>query len=272
MKPIPTRNSVPTTPRLTIHQFAVVHPDAKLGRGVEIGPFCIVGPDVVIGDGTKLLSNVIVNGHTVIGRDNEIHPFAVIGAASQDKKYRGETSYVRIGNGNVLREYVTIHRGTGAQTETTIGDNNLLLAYVHIAHNCRIGNRVVMSNGAQLAGHVLVGDGANIGGMTGVHQFVRVGRMAMIGGMSRVVKDIPPFVLVEGNPTVVYGLNTVGLKRVNTSAETLAELKEAYRILYRSNLNLTSALERLCDMVHTEEGRELVAFLQEQTDRGILKR
>ncbi len=272
MKPLPTRNSVPTGPRLSIHSFAVVHPDAKLGRGVEIGPFCIVGPDVTIGDRTKLLANVIVNGHTIIGRDNEIHPFAVIGAASQDKKYRGEVSYVRIGDHNVLREYVTIHRGTGAQTETVIGNNNLLLAYVHIAHNCRIGDGVVMSNGAQLAGHVLVSDGANIGGMTGVHQFVRVGRMAMIGGMSRVVKDIPPFVLVEGNPTVVYGLNTVGLKRVNISPESLADLKEAYRVLYRSNLNLSSALERLRDIVRSDEGRELLAFLQEQTDRGILKR
>jgi UDP-N-acetylglucosamine acyltransferase len=272
MKPVPARTSLPAGPRLSLHSFAVVHPEAKLGRGVEIGPFCVVGPHVVIGEGTKLLSNVIVNGHTIIGRENEIHPFAVIGAASQDKKYRGEISYVRIGDGNVLREYVTIHRGTGAETETIIGNNNLLLAYVHIAHNCRIGNRVVMSNGAQLAGHVLVGDGANIGGMSGVHQFVRIGRMAMIGGMSRVVKDIPPFVLVEGNPTVVYGLNTVGLKRSNLSAESLAELKDAYRILYRSNLNLTNALERLRDMVRTEEGRELVAFLQEETDRGILKR
>jgi UDP-N-acetylglucosamine acyltransferase len=272
MKAVPTRSPAPGSTRVSIHSFAVVHPDAKLGRGVEIGPFCVVGPNVVIGDGTKLLSNVIVNGNTVIGKENEIHPFAVIGAASQDKKYRGEVSYVRIGDNNVLREYVTIHRGTGAQTETVIGDQNLLLAYVHIAHNCRIGNRVIMSNGAQLAGHVAVGDGANIGGMTGVHQFVRIGRMAMVGGMSRVVKDIPPFVLVEGNPTVVYGLNTVGLKRHNISAESLAELKEAYRILYRSNLNLTTALERLRESVRTDEGHELIAFLEEQTDRGILKR
>jgi UDP-N-acetylglucosamine acyltransferase len=272
MKPLPARAQVQGSARVAIHSFAVVHPDAKLGRGVEIGPFCVVGPNVSIGDGTKLLSNVIVNGNTSIGKENEIHPFAVIGAASQDKKYRGEISYVRIGDNNVLREYVTIHRGTGAQTETVIGNQNLLLAYVHIAHNCRIGSRVVMSNGAQLAGHVIVGDGANIGGMTGVHQFVRIGRMAMIGGMSRVVKDIPPFVLVEGNPTVVYGLNTVGLKRVNIAPESLVELKEAYRTLYRSNLNLTNALAQLRDTISTEEGRELLAFLQEQTDRGILKR
>ncbi len=274
MKPLPTPGTAPTPPpaRTAIHALAVVHPNAKLGRAVEIGPFCIVGANVSIGDGTRLIANVIVNGHTTIGRHNEIHPFSVIGAASQDKKYRGEVSYVRIGDRNVIREYVTINRGTGSGSETVIGDDNLLLAYVHVAHNCRIGNRVVMSNCAQLAGHVLVGDNATIGGLVGVHQFVRIGRMAMIGGMSRVVKDIPPFVLVEGNPTVIYGLNTVGLKRANVPPETMAELKEAYRILYRSNLSLTHALDKLRTMVRTPEGRELVAFLQEETDRGILKR
>lgn len=272
MRTLGAPNSVPTRHALHAHALAVVHPDAKLGRDVEIGPFCVVGAHVKIGDGTRLLSNVIVNGHTVIGRDNEIHPFAVVGNASQDKKYRGEVSYVRIGDRNVIREYVTINRGTGAGTETVIGSDNHLLAYTHIAHNCRIGNGVVMSNCAQLAGHITVGDGATIGGLVGVHQFVRIGRMAMIGGMSRVVKDIPPFVLVEGNPTVVYGLNVVGLKRANTSAESLTELKEAYRILYRSNLGHSEALERLRTTLQTHEGKELLAFLEEQTDRGILKR
>lgn len=262
----------PQLAAFSVHPFAVVHPDARLGRGVEIGPFCIVGESAKIGDGTKLLSNVVINGHTIIGKDNEIHPFTVIGTASQDKKYRGEVSYVRIGDRNVVREFVTINRGTGVDSDTIIGNDNHLLAYVHIAHNCRIGNRVVMSNGAQLAGHVIVGDGANIGGMVGVHQFVRIGRMAMIGGMSRVVKDIPPFMLVEGHPTSVYGLNTIGLKRNNLSAQSLAELKEAHRILYRSNHNLSTALERLREITHTEEGRELIAFLQEETDRGVLKR
>ncbi len=266
------RDAVARQASVSIHPLAIVHPDARLGRGVEIGPFCLVGEKARIGDGTKLLSNVIVNGQTIIGRDNEIHPFAVIGGPSQDKKYRGEVSYVRVGDRNVIREYVTINRGTGAESETVVGDDNHLLANVHIAHNCRIGNRVVMSNVASLAGHVTVGDSANIGGMVGVHQFVRIGRMAMIGGKSRVVKDIPPFMLVEGNPTTVYGLNTVGLKRNNLSAEVLAELKEAHRILYRSNLNLSTALERLQDKMRTEEGRELIAFLQEETDRGILKR
>ena len=266
------RDAVATHASVSIHPLAVVHPDAQLGRGVEVGPFCLVGENARIGDGTKLLANVIVSGHTAIGKDNEIHPFAVIGGPSQDKKYRGEVSYVRVGDRNVIREYVTINRGTGAESSTIVGDDNHLLANVHIAHNCRIGNRVVMSNVASLAGHVTVDDGANIGGMVGVHQFVRIGRMAMIGGKSRVVKDIPPFMLVEGNPTTVYGLNTVGLKRANLPADVLAELKEAHRILYRSNLNLSTALERLRDKMRSNEGRELIAFLQEETDRGILKR
>jgi UDP-N-acetylglucosamine acyltransferase len=271
MRPFHKRDSVASQAPLFIHPLAVVHPDAQLGRGVEVGPFCLVGESAKIGDGTKLLSNVVVNGHTVIGRDNEIHSFTVIGASSQDKKYRGEVSWVRIGDRNVIREFVTINRGTGVDSDTVIGDDNHLLAYVHIAHNCRIGNRVVMSNLAQLAGHVSVGDNANIGGMVGVHQFVRIGRMAMVGGMSKVVKDIPPFMLVEGNPTTAYGLNMVGLKRNNLSAESLAELKEAHRVLYRSNHNLSTALERLREMMRTDEGRELIAFLQEETDRGILK-
>jgi len=266
------RDAVTAHASVFIHPMAVVHPDARLGPGVEVGPFCLIGEKARIGEGTRLLSNVVVTGPTVIGRDNEIHPFAVIGGASQDKKYRGEISYVRVGDRNVIREYVTINRGTGADSETVVGDDNHLLAGVHIAHNCRIGNRVVMSNIASLAGHVTVGDGANIGGMVGVHQFVRIGRMAMIGGKSRVVKDIPPFMLVEGNPTAVYGLNNVGLKRANLEPEVLAELKEAHRILYRSNLNLSTALERLRDTMRSDEGRELIAFLQEETDRGILKR
>ena len=272
MRSISKREPVVTHASLNIHPLAIVHPDARLGRGVEIGPYCLIGERVKIGDGTKLLSNVVVNGRTIIGRDCELHPFSVIGASSQDKKYLGEVSYVRIGDRNVIREFVTINRGTGAETETVIGDDNHLLAYVHIAHNCRLGNRIVMSNLAQLAGHVTVGDNANIGGMVGVHQFVRIGRMTMIGGLSKVVKDIPPFMLVEGNPMTVYGLNTVGLKRNNVSSEALSELKEAYRTLYRSNHNLGSAMERLRDTLHTPEGRELLAFLQEETDRGILKR
>ncbi|MDQ6780778.1 MAG: acyl-ACP--UDP-N-acetylglucosamine O-acyltransferase [Candidatus Eremiobacteraeota bacterium] len=272
MRTAAKREPVSARGSLNIHPLAVVHPDARLGRGVEVGPYCLIGERAKIGDGTKLLSNVVVNGYTIIGEECEIHPFSVIGASSQDKKYRGEISYVRIGDRNVIREFVTINRGTGEETETIIGDDNHLLAYVHVAHNCRIGNRVVMSNLAQLAGHVIVGDNANIGGMVGVHQFARIGRMAMVGGMSKVVKDIPPFMLVEGNPMAVHGLNTVGMKRNNIATESISELKDAYRVLYRSNLNLSTAIEQLRQSLRTPEGRELLTFLQEETDRGVLKR
>ena len=259
-------------PSLQIHPTAIGHPGAHLGRGVEIGPFCMIGENVRIGDGTRLLCNVVVNGHTAIGIDCEIHPFAVIGNSSQDKKYRGETSYVRIGNRNVIREFVTIQRGTGDQSDTVIGDDNYLLAYVHVAHNCRIGNRVVMSNVSQIAGHVTIGDYANLGGMVGVHQFVRIGRMAMVGGKSRIVKDIPPFLLCEGNPTTIRGINKEGLKRNHVSEESIAELKEAYRLLYRTNNTLAGALDMLRHKVRTPEAKDFLAFFEETSERGILKR
>jgi len=261
-----------TIHRLNIHPTAVVHPSAQLGRDVEVGPFCLIGEHVKIGDGTKLLAQIIVNGWTQIGKDCEIHPFTVIGGASQDKKFHGERSFVRIGDRSVIREYVTINRGTGEGTDTTLGDDSLLLAYVHVAHNCHIGSGVVMSNNAQLAGHVTVGDGANIGGMVGVHQFVRIGQMAMIGGMARVVKDVMPYMVVEGNPSTVRGLNKIGLKRRKVSTDVMTELELAYQILFRANLNLAGAVNALRDKLTTAEGKELLAFLEGQSDRGILKR
>jgi UDP-N-acetylglucosamine acyltransferase len=268
---IQRREPAPTH-RLNIHPTAIVHPSAQLGRDVEVGPFCLVGEHVRIGDGTILLAHVIANGWTEIGSECEVHPFSVIGGASQDKKFRGERSFVRIGSRNVIREYVTINRGTGEDSETVVGDDNLLLAYVHIAHNCRIGNRVVMSNNAQLAGHVIVGDGANIGGMVGVHQFVRIGQMVMIAGMARVVKDVMPFMMVEGHPSSVRGLNKVGMKRRGVSAEAVAELEEAYHLLFRSSVNLAVAVSSLREKLKTPEGKELVAFLEANSERGVLKR
>ncbi len=257
---------------LNVHATAVVHPGARIGRDVEIGPYCIVGKNASIGDGTKLLANVVVQGHTEIGAENVIHPFAVIGGTSQDKKFRGDVSYVRIGDRNQIREYVTVNRGTEPQSETTIGSDCHLLAYVHIAHDCRIGDSVVMSNLTQLAGHCIVGDGANLSGMVGVHQFVRIGRLAFIGGRSKVLKDCPPFMLVEGNPAWVRGLNRVGLKRQNVSAQAQTELKEAYRAIYMGDQTLSGAVERLRDRVTTEEGKELVAFFLNGSQRGFTTR
>jgi len=267
-----TKRDSLTAHSLNIHPTAIVHPGAELGRGVEVGPFCLVGENVKLGEGTRLLANVVVNGHTAIGKHNEVHPFTVIGATSQDKKYRGESSSVRIGDRNVIREFVTIHRGTGEGSQTSIGDDNLLLAYVHIAHNCQIGNFVVMSNSAQLAGHVTVEDYAGIGGMVGVHQFVRIGKMSFIGGYSKLLKDVPPYFMIQGNPGYVRGLNVEGMKRRGVAREAVNELKEAYRQLYRSEDRRSSALAELRKSLSTTEGKELIDFFMLPTERGIVTR
>jgi UDP-N-acetylglucosamine acyltransferase len=255
---------------LTIHPTAIVHPGARLGRGVEIGPYCLVGENVRLGDGTRLLANVIINGHTTVGCDSEIHPFTVVGGTSQDKKYRGEASHVRIGDRNVIREFVTIHRGTGADSETVIGDDNLLLAYVHIAHNCRIGNHVIMSNSSQLAGHVTVDDHATLGGMVGVHQFVRIGKMAMVGGAAKLLKDVPPYFLVRGDPGSARGLNREGMKRYGVAREAVNELKDAYRLLYQSEDVRSTIIAQLRHTLTTPEGKELIEFLEGPSDRGVV--
>jgi UDP-N-acetylglucosamine acyltransferase len=226
---------------------------------------------VRVGPRTRLLAHVVVNGHTTIGEDCEIHPFCSIGAPSQDRKYRGERAFTTIGNRTTLREYVSVHRATGEDEVTSIGDDTLLLAYVHIAHNCHIGNHVTMSSTAQLAGHVSIEDYANVGGQSGVHQFVRIGAHAMVGGGSKLKRDVPPYFLVEGNPTQPYGLNKVGLRRSEFTDEILAELKECYRLMYRSGNNITQAVEAMRSIVKTEHGRHLLAFIEAPTERGIVK-
>jgi len=254
-----------------IHPTAVVHPRAVVAEGAEVGPFCVVGEHVKIGARTRLLAHVVVNGYTTIGEDSEIHPFCSLGAPSQDRKYRGERSYTTIGARTVIRELVTVHRATGEEEVTSIGDDTLLLAYVHVAHNCRIGNRVTMSSTAQLAGHVVIEDYATVGGLTGVHQFVRIGAHAMVGGVSRISNDVPPYCLVSGNPAQPYGLNTVGLRRAEFTPEVVSELKECYKIVYRSGYNISQAIETLRATVKTEQGRHLLTFLEARTERGIVK-
>ena len=224
-----------------------------------------------IGARTKLLAHIVVNGHTTIGEDSTIHPFTSIGAPPQDKKFFGELSYTRVGSRTTIREYVSIHRATGEGEVTSVGDDCLLLAYVHIAHNCRVGNNVTMSSTSQLAGHVVIDDNANVGGMTGLHQFVRVGRYAMVGGMSKITRDVPPYFLVEGMPAEAYGLNSIGLRRAEFSAETIAELKECYKLMYRSNRNISQALEAMREIVKTDEGRHLIEFVAADSQRGIVK-
>jgi UDP-N-acetylglucosamine acyltransferase len=253
-----------------IHPTAIVHPSANVDRGVEVGPYCIVGENVSLGRGTVLQSHVVINGWTTVGEDCTIFPFATIGASSQDKKYTGERAYTRIGNRTTIREYVSIQRATGEDQITQVGDDCLLLAYVHIAHNCIIGNSVTMSNLAQLAGHCIVEDNAVMGGMAGVHQFTRVGSYAMIGGASNLRRDCPPFFLVAGNPAEPHGLNSVGLRRAEFSAEERAEIKNFYKILYSSKLSLPSAIETMKNEVSTEPGRHIITFLEGASRNGIL--
>jgi UDP-N-acetylglucosamine acyltransferase len=254
-----------------IHSTAIVHPAAALGADVEVGPYCIVGEHVTIGARSTLLAHVVVSGHTTIGEDVVVHPFASIGATSQDRKAADEISFTTIGNRTIVREYASIHRATGPGNTTSIGDDCLLLAYTHVAHNCRIGNGVTMSNLAQVAGQVVVEDHAGIGGMVGVHQDVRIGAYAFVGGMTRIARDVPPYFLAEGNPAEVHGLNSVGLRRRNFAAETVAELKNAYKLIYRSGNNVRQAIDALRAEVHSDAGRHLLAFLEAPSERGILK-
>jgi UDP-N-acetylglucosamine acyltransferase len=244
---------------------------AEVSPQAEIGPFCVIGENVKIAAGATLLSHVVVNGHTTIGPDAKIHPFCSIGAPSQDRKYVGETSFTTIGARTEIREFVSVHRATGEGETTSIGDDSLLLAYVHIAHNCRIGNNVTMSSTAQLAGHVVVEDFATIGGQTGVHQFVRIGEHAMVGGISKIGRDVPPYVLVAGNPAKPFGLNRVGLQRADFTPEVMAELKECYNLIYRSGHNTTQAAEAMRAIVSNDKSRHLLAFIEAPTERGLVK-
>lgn len=254
-----------------IHPTAIVHPQAQVERNAEVGPFCVIGEHVSIGARTVLQAHVVVNGWTQIGEECQIYPFATIGAASQDRKYTGERAFTRIGNRTILREYVSIQRATGHDEVTAVGDDCLLLAYVHVAHNCILGNGVTMSNLAQLAGHVEVGDYATIGGQAGVHQFTRIGRYVMVGGASKLTKDVPPFFLIEGNPAQPYGLNSVGLRRAAFSVTERNEIKRFYKLLYNPKLNVSQAIEAMKGEVATDPGREIISFLENPSERGVLK-
>lgn len=255
-----------------IHPSAVVSPRARIGRGCYIGAYSIIGDEVVLGDGVRLESHCVIDGKTFIGDDNHIFPFVSIGLAPQDLKYKGEPSETRIGHGNHIREFVTIHRGTeGGAMLTEIGDDCLIMAQAHIAHDCRLGNEVIMANAATLAGHVNVADGANIGAYSGVHQFCRVGCQAYIGGYSVVVKDALPFALTVGNHAKCYGLNTVGMKRRNYPRGTINSLRHAFHLLLSAKLNTTQALEAIRqDIQDCGEVNELVRFI-ETSQRGVVK-
>jgi UDP-N-acetylglucosamine acyltransferase len=257
---------------MKIHPTAVVAPDVELADGVEIGPYTVIGPDVHIGENTVIGSHVVIEGHTDIGSRCRVFQFASIGVQPQDLKFRGEPTRVVIGNDNTIREFVTIHRATVSDIGVTIiGDRNLIMAYSHIAHNCKLGNHVIMVNAANLAGHIHVEDYAIIGGLTGVHQFTRIGAHCIIGGASAISKDVAPYLLVSGNRAKPHGLNLIGLKRRGFQENTIRALKDAYRLIFRSSLLLRTAIEKVRNEVEDcPEVRHFVEFI-EQSKRGICR-
>ena len=244
-----------------IHPTAVIHPNAELHHTVQVGAYAVIGRHVKVGPETVIGAHVVLEGPLEIGARNQIFPGAAIGMEPQDLKFVGEPSWVKIGDNNLIREYVTINRATGAGEATVIGNGNLLMAYVHVAHNCVIEDCVVIPNSVALAGHVHIESTARLGGVLGVHQFVHIGRLAMIGGMARIDRDVPPYMLVEGNPARVRSLNLVGLKRSGLDSANLQMLKKAFRILYRSNLTFKEALEQLELLGDTEQLQQLRRFL-----------
>ncbi len=254
-----------------IHPTAVIASGADIGEDVTIGPYSIIGENVRIGDGCRIGSSVLIEGYTEIGKNNHIFHGASIGTIPQDLKYRGARTFVKIGDNNTIREYVTINSATNEGESTIVGDSNLLMAYVHVAHNCVIGNNVILANAVNLAGHVKVHDYAIVGGIVPVHQFVEIGEHAFIGGGSRIPKDVPPFIKVVGNPPRVNGMNSVGLMRRGFTLEQRVLLKRAYCILYRSGLNVSQAIEKIeTELPQTEEIKMLVDFIK-NSKRGITK-
>jgi UDP-N-acetylglucosamine acyltransferase len=257
---------------LDIHATAMVHPEAKIAPGVTIGAYSLVGQNVRIGRDTVIDSHVVLDGWTEIGERCRIFPFVSLGAAPQALRYRGEPTLLTIGHDNIIREFVTIHRATvEGGGETVLGNNNFIMAYSHIAHDCKIGNGVIMANNSTLAGHIQVEDFAIVGGLVAIHQFVRVGCYALVGGASAVPQDIPPYMIGAGNRARLYGLNNVGLKRHKFSNSTVATLKHAYRILFRSHLTLHKAMDRVeREIPALPEVKHLLEFLR-KSRRGVCR-
>jgi len=252
-----------------IHPTAVVHPDVDLGAGCSIGPFTVIEPNVVIGAGTQVATNVMIGGHTRIGKECRIYHGAVVGSIPQDQKFVGEQSTLVVGDRTSIREFATLNRGTSALGTTTIGSDTLIMAYVHVAHDCVIGNRVILANGTQLGGHVVIEDFAITGGLVAVHQFVRIGRNAFISGGSKTSKDICPYIKYGREPLRAVSLNTIGLNRCGFSQESIRVLKLVFRLLYRSSLNISQAVKVVEEEVeHTEEVLQLLSFVRESQQRS----
>lgn len=256
-----------------IHPTAIVDPKAEIGEGVDIGPYSIIERDVLLGEGTKIGPHVVIREGTTIGKQSQVFQFSSIGEAPQAVAYRGEKTSLIIGDNNIIRECVTLHRGTvRGGGNTIIGDHNFFMAYSHVAHDCKIGSHVVLANGATLAGHIMIEDYAVIGGLAAIHQFCRVGSHAFISGVTGVVLDIPPYVLAAGSRAKLFGLNTVGLKRQSFQEETIRALKTAYRTIFRSGLTLEKALKKVgeAEISMIPEVQHLLDFIQ-QTKRGICR-
>jgi UDP-N-acetylglucosamine acyltransferase len=253
-----------------IHPTAIISPEVEIGDNVEIGPYAIIEGKIKIGDNCKIFPFAHIQGYTEIGENTKIFTGAIIGSIPQDLKYKGGITYLKIGKNNTIREYVTINPGTSAGEETIIGDNNLIMAYAHIAHNCKVGNNVIIANSGTLAGHVEIDDYAIIGGLVGIHQFCRIGKHSIIGGCSKVVMDIIPYIMADGHPARPYGLNIIGLKRRNFSEEKIKILNEAYKIIFKSGLNTSQALKKLEEMNDCEEVKDIIEFIK-SSKRGIAK-
>jgi UDP-N-acetylglucosamine acyltransferase len=254
----------------TIHPTAIVDRDAELGDGVTVGPGAIVGPGCIVGVGAQIAARAVLERNVRLGAGVRVGIGSVLGGDPQDLKWKGEETWVEIGDRTVIREYSTINRGTSHSWKTAVGSDCFLMSYVHLAHDCQIGNGVIISNATQLAGHIVIEDRATVSGLCAAHQFVRIGRLSFVGGCSRIAQDVPPFVKAVGNPSKLYGLNTVGLQRAGFAAETIRELKLAYRLCFNSDLNLAQGIARVrSDVAPIEEVTHFVHFLEESA-RGVV--
>ena len=258
--------------RVTIHPTAVVHPGARVAEGVEIGPYAVIGEHVTIGKDTKIGPHVLIEGWTSIGERNHIFSFSSIGTAPQDIGYRNEETYLLIGDDNVIRECATVHRATTKEDrKTVIGNRNFLMAYSHVAHDCKLGNNIIMANSVALGGHIVIGDHAILGGIVAVHQFVRIGAYAIIGGQSAVSLDIPPYVSAAGNRAQLYGLNLIGLKRKGFPDQTISNLKKAYKIIFRSGLTQDESLQKVAEELRGSAEAQMLADFIRNSKRGVTR-
>ena len=254
-----------------IHSTAVIHPSAQIGPDCRVGPYCVIGEHVVLGERCQLHSHVVIDGHSTLGCENHIFPFASIGLQSQDLKWKGGVTRLQIGDRNTFRESVTIHSATSDGDATLVGSDNHILAYSHIAHDCRLGNHIIMSNVGTLAGHVTVGDYAVVGGLAAIHQFCRIGTMSMIGGCSKIVQDVPPYMIVDGNPGETRTVNKIGIERNGVSEEAQEALRRAFKILFREGLTISNAVVKIeADLPPLPEVKHLVEFAR-TSERGLSK-